>query len=33
MKTVKSILILSSVALFIFGFTASDETIKGWFKS
>jgi hypothetical protein len=33
MKTLKSILILSSVALFIFGFTASDETIKGWFKS
>jgi hypothetical protein len=33
MKTLKSILILSSVTLFIFGFTTADETIKGWFKS
>jgi hypothetical protein len=33
MKTLKSVLILSSVALFIFGFTTSDETIKGWFKA
>jgi hypothetical protein len=31
MKTLKSILILS-VALFIFGFTASDETINSWIK-
>jgi hypothetical protein len=33
MKTLKSILILSSVALFIFGFTTTDEIIKGWFKA
>jgi hypothetical protein len=33
MKTLKSILILSSVALLIFGFTTTDETIKGWFKA
>jgi hypothetical protein len=33
MGTSKSILILSSVSLLIFGFTLSDEIPKGWFKA
>jgi hypothetical protein len=32
MKTLKSILILSSITLFIFGFTSFDETINSWVK-
>lgn len=33
MRTLKSILILSFISLFIFGFIESDEIIKGWFKA
>ena len=33
MKTLKKILILSSVTLLFFGFTASDGIVKGWFKA
>jgi hypothetical protein len=33
MKTFKTILILSLISLFCFGFTQSDKIIKGWFKS